>query len=66
MFRENTRTLSFRYAHVDIGSDIVIKFNPKHKAEYSVIIYYENKLREIYSYEKYIYSIRLSYDRRRM
>ena len=46
MFRENTRTLSFRYAHVDIGSDIVIKFNPKHKAEYSVIIYYENKLRE--------------------
>lgn len=46
MFRENTKRIPFRYVHVDVQSDIVIKFNPKDPAEYKITIYYGDKKRE--------------------
>ena len=40
MFRKNVKHVSFGYAHVNFEKDLIIKFNPKHRAQYKVIFYY--------------------------
>ena len=47
MFNEqNSTTISFRYMHIDVLSDLVIQFYPKHPAQYNVAIYYDGKKRD--------------------
>ena len=42
MFGEKLKHVSYGYIHVDFDNTLFIKFNPKHKAKYSVKIFYEN------------------------
>ena len=46
MFGENVKHVSYGYIHEDFQKDLLIKFNPKHKAKYKILIYYENIKRE--------------------
>ena len=40
MFAKGVRHISYKYPHVDINNNLIIKFNPKHRAQYKVIFYY--------------------------
>ena len=43
MFGKDLKHVSIGYVHVDFKNALLIKFNPKHKAQYKVMIYFENK-----------------------
>ena len=45
-FGNDVKHVSFGYIHVDFQCDLLIKFNLKHVAEYTVTLYYENHIRE--------------------
>ena len=44
MFGNNVTHVSFGYAHTDINKELIVKFNPHHKASYNVKIYFEGVL----------------------
>ena len=44
--KQNSPTISFRYIHIEVESDLVIQFYPKHPAKYKVEIYYEEEKRD--------------------
>ena len=46
IFGKNNKHITYGYVHVDLESDLHIKFNLKHKAKYKLKIYYENIQRD--------------------
>ena len=46
MFGKDFNHASYGYVHVNLDKDLLIKFNPKHRAQYNIKIYYEYEKRE--------------------
>ena len=46
MFGKDFKHISYGYVHMDYQKDLIIKFSLKHKAQYRIILYYENEKRE--------------------
>ena len=42
MFAKGVKHISYKYPHVDVSNNLIIKFNPKHRAQYKVNFYYDN------------------------
>jgi len=46
MFTNKVKHVTYGYIHVDYQNDLIIKFNPKHKAQFKIILYYNYQKRD--------------------